>query len=140
MTPTADNRLRVLVVRLSGSESACQPVDLQFEAAPTRPNHWGYVVCMIIVSGWLRVDEPQRQEYLDACLPVIEAARRAPGCLDFSLAADPLERDRINIFEQWTDAGSVEHFRSSGPSDEQQAVIIEARVHQHDIASTVSLT
>lgn len=95
---------------------------------------------MIIVSGWLRVDEQQRQEYLDGCLPVIEAARRTPGCLDFSLTADPLEHDRINIFEQWEDVESVERFRSSGPSDEQQAVILDARVHQHDIASTVSLT
>ncbi len=95
---------------------------------------------MMIIAGWIRVDEQQRQEYLDACRPVIEAARRAPGCLDFSLTADPLEDDRINIFEQWTDVESVERFRSSGPSDEQQAVIIEAQVHQHDIASTVSLT
>ena len=95
---------------------------------------------MIIVSGWLRVDAQQRQEYLDACRPVIEAARRAPGCLDFSLTADPLEDDRINIFEQWNDAESVERFRDAGPSDEQQVAITGARVHQHEIASTVSLT
>ena len=95
---------------------------------------------MIIVAGWLRVDEQQRQEYLDACRTVIEAARRAPGCLDFSLTADPLEDDRINVFEQWEDVESVEWFRGSGAGDEQQAVIIEARVHQHVVASTVSLT
>ncbi|MEX0846292.1 MAG: antibiotic biosynthesis monooxygenase family protein [Ilumatobacteraceae bacterium] len=95
---------------------------------------------MIIVAGWLRVDRQQRQEYLDACRPAIEAARRAPGCLDYYLAADPLEDDRINVFERWTDTDSVERFRGSGPSSEQQAVIIKAQVHQHDIASTVSLT
>jgi quinol monooxygenase YgiN len=95
---------------------------------------------MIIVSGWLRVAEQQRQEYLDACRPVIEAARRASGCLDFSLTADPLEDDRINIFEQWEDVESVERFRSSGPGDEQHAVIIEAQVQQHHVASTLSLT
>ncbi len=95
---------------------------------------------MIIVSGWLRVDLQQRQEYLDACRSVIEAARRAPGCLDFYLTADPLEDDRINVFERWTDVDSVERFRGTGPSNEQEAVIIEAQVHQHDIASTVSLT
>lgn len=86
------------------------------------------------------MDEGQRQQYLDACRPVIEAARRAPGCLDFYLSADPLEDDRINVFERWKDIVSVEQFRGSGPSDEQQAVIVEAQVHQHDIASTVSLT
>jgi quinol monooxygenase YgiN len=95
---------------------------------------------VIIVAGWLRVNEQQRQEHLDACRPVVEAARRAPGCLDFYLTADPLEDDRINVFEQWTDVDSVERFRGSGPSNEQQAVIIEAQVHQHDIARTVSLT
>jgi quinol monooxygenase YgiN len=95
---------------------------------------------MIIVAGWLRVNEGQRQPYLDACRPVIEAARRTRGCLDFYLSADPLEDDRINVFERWKDIESVERFRGSGPSDEQQAVIVEAQVHQHDVASTVSLT
>lgn len=95
---------------------------------------------MIIVAGWLRVDEQQRSVYLDACRPVIEAARRAPGCLDFYVTADPLEDDRINVFERWKDVDAVERFRGSGPSDEQQALIIGAQVHQHDIASTVSLT
>lgn len=95
---------------------------------------------MIIVSGWLRLDEAQRQQYLDGCRPVIEAARRAAGCLDFHLSADPLENDRINVFERWDDAQSVERFRGAGPSDDQEAVIVEAHVDQHDVARTTSLT
>ena len=95
---------------------------------------------MIIVAGWLRVDQQQRQEYLDACRPVIEATRLVPVCMDFYLTADPLEDDRINVFERRKDVDSVKRFRGSGPSGEQQAVIIEAQIHQHDIASTVSLT
>ncbi len=95
---------------------------------------------MIIVSGWLRLDAVERQQYLDGCRRVIEAARRAPGCLDFHISGDSLEDDRINIFEKWEDAESVKRFRGTGPSDDQRAAIIAAQVEQHEIASTVSLT
>ena len=95
---------------------------------------------MIIVAGILRVDPDQRARYLEDCEKVIRAGRSAPGCIDFQMSADPLEADRINIFEQWDSAESVETFRGSGPSDDQQATISEAHVLQHEIASTISLT
>jgi quinol monooxygenase YgiN len=95
---------------------------------------------VIIVSGFLRVVPEQRAAYLSSALDVIRAARSASGCLDFHLSADPIEVDRINIFEQWESVGSVEAFRGSGPSDEQQASITEARVAQHEILSSISLT
>lgn len=95
---------------------------------------------MIIVAGFLRVDPDQRTSYLQDCEGVIRAGRSAPGCIDFHMSADPLEADRINIFEQWDSAMSVEAFRGSGPSDDQQATITEANVLQHEIASSTSLT
>ncbi len=95
---------------------------------------------MIIVAGWLRVPSEQRQSYLDDCRTVIVAARAAPGCLDFHLSADPLDDERINVFEQWQSSDDVERFRGSGPSDEQADVITSAHVEQHEIASTTSLT
>lgn len=95
---------------------------------------------MIIVSGWLQVEPQQRQAYLDSCRPVIEAARAARGCMAFHLAADPLEHDRINVFEQWRTASDVQEFRQDGPDTELQAAILGASVHQHEIASTTPLT
>ena len=95
---------------------------------------------MIIVSGWLQLEPEQRQPYLDSCRPVIEAARAAPGCMAFYLAADPLLHDRINVFEQWQTAGDVEDFRQGGPDAELQATILAASVDQHEITSTTSLT
>ena len=94
---------------------------------------------MIIVSGSLRVEPSERQAYLDGCLDVIRQARKAAGCLDFHLAADPLEPDRINVFEQWRSVADVEAFRGTGPSDEQAGTIRDAAVDQHEIASTERL-
>jgi quinol monooxygenase YgiN len=94
---------------------------------------------MIIVSGAIYVDETERDEYLQGCQEVIVAARKADACLDFHLAADPIEADRINVYEQWESAEDVEAFRGSGPSSDQTAAIRDAAVFQHDVASSMKL-
>ena len=94
---------------------------------------------MIIVAGALRVDPAQRTAYLADCQDLMSPARRTDGCLDFHLTADPLESDRINIFEQWESVEAVEAFRGSGPSDPQQDAIRSANVWQHEIGSSTKL-
>ena len=94
---------------------------------------------MIIVSGQIHVDPVDRDAYLDGCRTVIEQARQAPGCVDFHLAADPLDATRINVYEQWDTVADVEAFRGAGPSDDQGAAITSAAVFQHDIASSHAL-
>ena len=95
---------------------------------------------MIIVSGFLNVDPDERAPYLEGCRQVIQEARASDGCIDFHISADPIEADRINIFEQWESTEAVEAFRGSGPSDDQQAAILDAKVTQHEISGSTSLT
>ncbi len=94
---------------------------------------------MIIVSGALYVDEADRDSYLQGCRGVIIAARASDGCIDFHLAADPIEPGRINVYEQWESVDAVESFRGSGPSSEQTAAIRDARMFQHEVASSTKL-
>jgi quinol monooxygenase YgiN len=94
---------------------------------------------MIIVSGAIFVDEADRDGYVSDCREVIAAARASRGCRDFHIAADPIEPDRVNVYEQWESVEAVEAFRGSGPSPEQAAAIREAHVFQHEIASTTRL-
>ena len=94
---------------------------------------------MIIVSGRIHVDPADRDAYLDGCRTVIEQARQAPGCVDFHLAADPIEADRINVFERWETVQAVERFRGAGPSPEQAATIRDAAVIQFEIVSSTPL-
>jgi quinol monooxygenase YgiN len=95
---------------------------------------------MIVVAGWIRVAADHRQAYLEGCAPVVGAARAAQGCLDFAISADLIDAERINIFEQWTTLADVERFRGSGISDDQQSMIIDAHVEQHDVGSSITLT
>jgi quinol monooxygenase YgiN len=95
---------------------------------------------MVIVAGHIIVDPQQREAYLADCVTVVEQARRAPGCLDFSITADLVDTGRIVIFERWESQAAVEAFRGSGPSDEQSAAILAASVAEYDVADVRSLT
>ena len=95
---------------------------------------------MVIVAGHVVVDPGQRDDYLSGCVEVVFQARRAPGCLDFSLSADLLEPGRINILERWESQAAVEAFRGSGPSDEQGAAVLAAAVAEYDVGDERSLT
>jgi quinol monooxygenase YgiN len=94
---------------------------------------------VIVVAGKLYVEAGARDAYLAGCAQVVTQARQAPGCVDFHLSADPLEPDRINVFEQWESVADVEAFRGSGPSDDQAAVIRSAEVWQHEVAGSTRL-
>lgn len=95
---------------------------------------------MVIVAGHLMVDPTQRAAYLADCVGVVEQARRAPGCLDFSLAADLVDPGRIAVFERWESQAAVEAFRGSGPSEEQETALFGASVAEYEVGAVRSLT
>jgi len=95
---------------------------------------------MVIVAGYIVVNPEEREAYLEGCKHVVEQARRVPGCLDYSLAADLIDPGRIDIFERWETQAAVEAFRGEGPSDEQSATMLSASVAEYDVAEVRSLT
>ncbi len=95
---------------------------------------------MVIVAGHLVVDPTQREAYMASCVSVVEQARRAPGCLDFSISVDLVVPGRINIFERWESQADVETFRGSGPSEEQGGAVLSASVAEYDVTGYRSLT
>ncbi len=95
---------------------------------------------MVIVAGHLVVDPGQRDAYLAGCVDVVEQARTAPGCLDFSICADLLDPSRIDVLERWESAEAVKAFRGSGPNDEQAAAILDASVAEYEVISSQPLT
>ncbi len=95
---------------------------------------------MIIVAGHLAVEPSARAEYLAGCAAVVEQARRTPGCLEFSIAADLIDPSRVVVFERWDSPASVERFRGSGPDDDESAAIVSASVAEYTVADSRSLT
>jgi len=90
---------------------------------------------MLIIAGHLVVDPSEREAYVAGCVEVVRAAVGAPGCLDFSITADPADPGRIRIYERWEDEAQLLAFRGSGPSGDQQAAILDADVRRYEISS-----
>jgi quinol monooxygenase YgiN len=56
---------------------------------------------MIIVGGWVRMSPDERDLYLEERLQKIRWVRTRPGCVEYSLSSDPLEDDKVRVFEVW---------------------------------------
>lgn len=93
---------------------------------------------MIIVAGRLHVAATERAGYLAGTAEVAVLARRAPGCLDFVQAADPVDPTRVNVYERWESDADVEAFRTSGDPDAPEPelpAIVDAEVSKYRISS-----
>jgi quinol monooxygenase YgiN len=91
---------------------------------------------MLIVSGRLYVTPGQREAFLAISHTSMIEARRAPGCRDFVVAADPIEPDRVNVYEEWDSADQLEAFRGDGPGASLAGLIERVAVRRHVVASS----
>jgi len=91
---------------------------------------------MLIVSGRIYVRPDARPAFLAASAQAIVQARVAPGCRDFVVAADPIESDRVNVYEEWDTEAALLAFRGSGPSGDMSSAIVRAEVQRHIVSST----
>ena len=66
---------------------------------------------MIIVAGHTLTESGRRDAVVRAFSEMLERARKHNGCLDLSISADPLDAERINVFELWRDQESLDAWR-----------------------------
>lgn len=86
---------------------------------------------MIIVSGRIYVRPGTREKYLALSAGAIVKARRTAGCRDFVVAPDPLEANRVNIYEEWESRKALTDFRGAGPDEELSSLIEKVQVAEH---------
>ena len=91
---------------------------------------------MIIVSGKIYVCPGARHEFLASSLEAVVQARRSPDRRDFVVEADPLEPDRVNVYEEWESEEALLTFRGDGPGEDLSSKIVRADVARHVVASS----
>jgi quinol monooxygenase YgiN len=91
---------------------------------------------MIILSGKIYVRPGSRNEFLKSSLEAVAQARRSRGCRDFVVAADPIEPERVNVYEEWDSEEALLTFRGAGPDDGLTSSIVRADVSRHVVASS----
>lgn len=91
---------------------------------------------MLIVSGQLHLRAGTRPQFLASSLEAVRQARKAPGCRDFVVAADPVEPDRVNVYEEWASEAQLLAFRGAGPDGGLFSLVVRAKVLRHLVASS----
>ena len=67
---------------------------------------------MLIIAGHVKVAEAERDTYVAALNDLVERARRADGCLDVVISADPVDPGRVNLFERWESQAALDAWRA----------------------------
>lgn len=90
---------------------------------------------MIIVAGRIHVRPGTREEFLRLSGEATVQARRAAGCRDFVVAADPIEPNRVNVYEEWDSEEALVAFRGAGPGEDLSSMIAKADVARYTVGS-----
>ena len=97
---------------------------------------------MIIVGGTFEVEPDQREEFLASRHDGMRRSRAEPGCLEYTLSADPLDPGRVMLFERWENQESLDAHLSALRSGAQSAPGIapkSASVTLYDVSGERSL-
>ena len=87
----------------------------------------------VIVAGWIAVDPRKRGEVVESFKDMVLRARSAPGCLDFAMTADPVDSDRINLFEFWQSEKDLNSWRTVAKHPKKIAPMLRMEVQKHVI-------
>jgi quinol monooxygenase YgiN len=56
---------------------------------------------MLIVAGWFQVDPSERDAFVEQRIDSMRESRADHGCIEYVIAADPLEPGRAVLYERW---------------------------------------
>lgn len=88
----------------------------------------------IIVSGKLSIKPNERDTFIEKSLKSIVLARKKKGCQDFAVSPDPIDDNRVNIYEKWINREALEAFRESGPEDVLFLLVESFDVKEYEVS------
>ncbi len=89
----------------------------------------------IIVAGKLLLKPNRRTEFIERSIEAIQQARALDDCEDFSVSADPIDGNRVNVFEKWSNRDSLTAFRNAGPDSDLFSLVESFDVNEYEVAS-----
>jgi len=87
----------------------------------------------IIVAGKLIIKSGWRNEFIEKSREAILQARNNEACVDFSVSPDPIDMNRVNIFEKWKSRSELNVFRESGPENDMFSLVKSFDVNEYEI-------
>jgi quinol monooxygenase YgiN len=89
----------------------------------------------IIVAGKLTIKSGSRDEFVSKSREAMLLARKNKACEDFSVSPDPIDLDRVNIFEKWESRSALDAFRDSGPENDMFSLVKSFDVIEYEVVA-----
>lgn len=90
----------------------------------------------VIIAGKVYVAARDRDEYVARFQEMVQRARDFPGCLDMVGAADPIEPDRINLFEHFESEERLNAWRAIADPPDTGIELLRADVQKHIVSES----
>ena len=87
----------------------------------------------IIVAGKLTIKPGHRDLFIQRSREAILLARGNDACEDFSVSPDPVDANRVNIFEKWRSRADLDAFRNAGPESHLFSLVDTYDVHEYEL-------
>ncbi|APU15907.1 MULTISPECIES: putative quinol monooxygenase [Actinoalloteichus] len=94
---------------------------------------------MLIISGKLYVEPADRDTYLARTPDFLVRSRARPGCVDFVMAADPIEPGRINLLEVWESEEHLAAHQATANPPEPMPTVLQDDVKKYQISAVGSV-
>ena len=91
---------------------------------------------MLIIAGKMYVAIEHREAHLASLEDFIRRSRNEPGCLDFTIAADPVEAGRVNLFERWASKEQLEAFQGRAEPPAPITDVFNEDVTKYEISTS----
>ena len=79
----------------------------------------------IIVSAYYRVHPDDRQTFIDAVKPEMQAAQQLPGCVFYACSQDLVNPDAFHLSEGWADIEAYERHEHSATFLQALATVVK---------------
>ena len=88
---------------------------------------------VLIIAGFTEVDPAHRDDAVTALHDLVRRGRRAPGCLDLAITADPLDPARINVYERWESSDHLERWRAVADAPDIGVAITSDHTRRYEV-------
>jgi quinol monooxygenase YgiN len=91
---------------------------------------------MVIIAGKMYVAPEDRDKFVESHRDVIQAARKADGCIDVAVSADLIEPNRVNMFELWESDEQLKAWQAVATGPTLRVPILDGDVRKHQVSSS----
>src|SRR5258708_40269950 len=96
-------------------------------------------MAIVIVQGVFSVDPNERDRFVEASVEGMRSSRQEEGCLEYVLAADPLDPERVVLSERWESMDPLQQHLNAPRGVDARPVPRSLEVTLYEVATSRSL-